>query len=106
MLRYNNIFALNRMVVFLLLVVPAHLSLHAQSDSKAAALFEAGKYDEAKTMYETMLRRSPRNLLYTYRYARCLQETGDHEAALGYFDKTKKKYVLSYEISKKYLLVL
>ena len=96
MLRYNNIFAINRMLVFLLLVMPAHLSLQAQSDSKAAALFEAGKYDEAKEMYENMLRRSPKNLLYTYRYARCLQETGDHEAALGYFAKTKKKYVLSY----------
>ena len=91
----NNIFTLKRMLIGLLLLMPASLSLQAQ-DAKAAALFEAGRYEEAKSMYEKMLRKSPKNLLYTYRYARCLQETGSHEEALAYFVKTRKKYVLSY----------
>jgi tetratricopeptide (TPR) repeat protein len=72
------------------------LPLAAQSDFKANALFEEGRYEEAKTAYAALLKRSPRSVLYAYRYARCAQETGDHRTAVEYFRNTGKKYVLTY----------
>ena len=68
----------------------------AQSEGKASALFEDGKYEEAKQIYEKLLRKSPKSVLYAYRYARCAQETGDHETAIKHFAKTGKRYVLTY----------
>ncbi len=68
----------------------------AQSPERANRLFEAGKYEEALQQYQLLLRRNPRNVLYAYRTARCLQENGQWEEALPLFAKTGKKYVLTY----------
>jgi len=95
MLQSNNILARFR-IVAALLVLQICVPLSAQTEGKASALFEAGQYEEAKQIYEKLLRKSPKNVLYSYRYARCAQETGDHMTALEHFAKTGKKYVLTY----------
>ena len=79
---------------FLLLLIS--LNGWAQSPDKANRLFEKGQYEEALSQYEVLLKRSPSNLLYTYRKARCLQEVGQYTEALPLFAKTEKKYPLTY----------
>ena len=72
------------------------LSVSAQSADKANRLFEKGQYEDALKQYELLLKRNPKNILYTYRTARCLQELGKYSEALPLFAKTGKKYPLTY----------
>ena len=86
---------MRQFVTFLLLIFTA-LSALAQSAAKADALFENGDYTGAFTIYEALVGKSPKNLLYNYRMARCLQETSRPAEALPYFARTGQKYVLTY----------
>lgn len=52
-------------------------SLCAQSRTAAKKLFDAGKYAEAKPMFEKLLKGNPKNGEYNYWYAVCCVETGD-----------------------------
>ena len=87
----------SKSLVILCLLLAGFLNMAmAQSPERANRLFESGNYKEALQQYQILLRRSPRNLLYAYRTARCLQENGQWEEALPLFAKTGKKYVLTY----------
>lgn len=70
------------------------VQVHGQSADKAAQLFENGQYAEAKVIYEQLLARSPKNTLFTYRYARCLQELGEDWQAIDYFRQAGDRYTL------------
>lgn len=65
-----------------------------QSAAKADALFGDGDYVQAGKLYGQLVRQSPKNALYTYRYARCLQETGNHWEAIDYFHQSGERFVL------------
>lgn len=69
--------------------------LFAQSSDKAQQLFEKGQYAEAKAIYERLLKSNSKYPLYNYRLARCLQETGDHRAAIEYFQRAGSRYELT-----------
>ncbi len=49
----------------------------AQSRNVARKLFQQKKYDEAKPMFQKLLKRYPQNAEYNYWYAVCCIETGD-----------------------------
>lgn len=65
-----------------------------QSAKQADDLFNAHAYAEARTIYESLLRKQPTNQLYLYRAARCAQESGDLAAAETLFIKAGTKYPL------------
>ena len=68
--------------------------LSAQSAKKAEMLFTQDKnYSAAKQEYQLLLKASPNNTLYLYRYARCAQETGDLQTAAIYFEKSMDKVI-------------
>ncbi len=81
--------------IYILLLIFS-LSSFAQSPEKANNLFESGKYEEALVKYEKLYKKNPRNILYTYRLARCYQENSQWDKAIPLFDKTGKKYPLTY----------
>lgn len=71
--------------------------LSAQSAKKAEMLFTQDKnYSAAKQEYQLLLKASPNNTLYLYRYARCAQETGDLQTAAIYFEKAGDRYPLKH----------
>jgi len=70
--------------------------LSAQLVNTAENQFNEGQYAEALLSYEKLLKQSPSSTLYLYRYARCLQETGDFQTAIEYFTKAGDKYKLKY----------
>lgn len=71
--------------------------LSAQSAKKAEMLFTQEKdYYAAKQEYQLLLKTSPNNTLYLYRYARCAQETGDLHTAATYFEKAGDRYPLKH----------
>lgn len=85
---------------FLVILISALvvISTYAQPAAQANSLFENGNYAEALAIYEQLAHKSPKNLFYTYRYARCLQETGQHSQAISRFSQTGvgQKYPLSF----------
>ncbi len=83
---------MKRVLILGLLCLP--VMLHAQSASSADRLFLDEKYDEAQEQYGLLLRQSPKNALYLYRYARCAQELGDDATAVRYFVAAGTKYSL------------
>ncbi len=66
----------------------------AQSAAKADELFQQRHYAEALTQYEGLVKANPKNQLYLYRYARCLQETGRTDEACLWFERAGEKYPL------------
>ena len=71
--------------------------LSAQSAKKAEMLFTQEKdYYAAKQEYQLLLKTSPNNTLYLYRYARCAQETGDLHTAATYCEKAGDRYPLKH----------
>ena len=83
---------MKRVLIFGLLCLP--VMLHAQSASSADRLFQDENYAEAQGQYEQLLRQSPKNALYLYRYARCAQILGDDATAVRYFVAAGTKYSL------------
>ncbi len=66
----------------------------AQNATQADKLFSEQQYAEAQVAYHTLLKRSPKNVLYLYRYARCAQELQQDSVAIEYFLKAGDKYAL------------
>lgn len=62
---------------FILFFAMLALIAAAQSRDKAKKLFNSGKFEEAKPMFQKLLKGSPRNSEYNYWYAACCIETGD-----------------------------
>lgn len=64
------------------------------SASQAQQLFENKQYSQAEEVYLQLIKRQPENPLYLYRYARCLQERGDFQEAIRYFERAGERYPL------------
>lgn len=80
--------------IFIFFFALLSLSVYSQSADKAAKLFSEGAYQEAQAVYAQLLKKSPKNQLYLYRYARCADELGQKDAAIEYFEKAGDKYAL------------
>jgi tetratricopeptide (TPR) repeat protein len=59
-------------------------SLFAQSLEQAKRLYTAGRYAEARPVFEKLARQSPNNASYNHWYGVCCFETGDMEMAEPY----------------------
>lgn len=70
------------------------LPVFAQSSEKAQKLFYDQQYEEAREIYGALLRKSPKNVLNNYRYARCCYELGDVEQAIKHFEIAGERYPL------------
>ena len=66
----------------------------SQSAARADELFASQQYKESLAIYESLHRSYPQNQLYTYRMARCLQETGKTEASIAMFEEAGERYAL------------
>ena len=62
-------------IVILLLLFAGEVT--AQNKNTARKLFQQGKYEEAKPMFQKLLKKYPQNSEYNYWYAVCCYETGD-----------------------------
>jgi len=83
-------------ILVILFIFIGLLNVSAQSVNTAENQFNDGQYTEALHSYEKLLKQSPSSILYLYRYARCLQETGDYYTAINYFKKAGDKYKLKH----------
>lgn len=68
----NNIFAF---FIFSLIYVSSAYSQNTKANGRA--LFNEGRYEEAKPVFEYLLKRAPKNAEYNYWYAACCYETND-----------------------------
>jgi len=68
--------------------------IYSQSISEGEALFNSKQYVRARTVYEELLKKKPRDGLYNYRFARCCYELNDAENAITHFEQAGIKYPL------------
>jgi tetratricopeptide (TPR) repeat protein len=68
-------------------------SLWAQAD-KATQLLQNGAYQEAKPLYQKLVKQSPSNANYNYGYGVCCYETGEADAALVYLKRSADRKVI------------
>ena len=86
---------MSRTVTYLTtLLLAFSLCAFGQSAKQADELFNARDYEQARAVYDALVRRQPNHPLYLYRAARCAQETGDLKAAEELFIKAGTKYPL------------
>jgi tetratricopeptide (TPR) repeat protein len=67
--------------------------LLAQSLEQARRLYLAGKYDEAKPVFEKLVKQAPNNASYNHWYGVCCFETGDMETAESYLKTAASRRV-------------
>ena len=79
-------------LLFSLLILPVRAA--APNAAKADQYFNEGNYEEALPIYQSLHAATPKNVLYTYRLARCEQETGDEASAITHFEQAGDKYNL------------
>jgi len=85
-----------REILFIICLLISPLAISAQLANKAETQFMEENYTDALASYGELLKQSPSSVLYLYRYARCLQETGDYYTAIEYFNKAGEKYKLKF----------
>jgi len=85
-----------RKKLFILLFLLGAINVSAQLANTAENQFNDSNYAEALVSYEQLLKQNPKSTLYLYRYARCIQETGDWYKAIEYFTKAGDKYKLKH----------
>lgn len=68
---------MRKFLPFIILSVFVLTGTFAQNRNTAKALFNAGNFEEAKPMFESLLKKSPKNSEYNYWYAACCIETND-----------------------------
>ena len=68
---------MRKFLSFIILSVFVLTGTFAQNRNTAKALFNAGNFEEAKPMFESLLKKSPKNSEYNYWYAACCIETND-----------------------------
>ena len=76
---------------------------HSQSLDQARRMYNEGAYEEAKPVFEKLVKQSPNNSSYNLWYGVCCFETGDLEGAEKYLIVANKRKVLE---SYKYLATL
>jgi len=69
-------------------------TLFAQRAADGELFFNNKQYTKAQAVYEGLLKRSPNNSLYNFRYARCSYELKQMETAIKHFEKSGSKYPL------------
>jgi len=69
-------------------------TLFAQRASDGELFFNNKQYTKAQAVYEGLLKRSPNNALYNFRYARCSYELKQMETAIKHFELAGKRYPL------------
>ena len=68
---------MRKFLSFIILSVFVLAGAFAQNRNTAKALFNAGNFEEAKPMFESLLKKNPKNSEYNYWYAACCIETND-----------------------------
>lgn len=76
---------------YLLIVCMIGFAVQAQTKTDAEFFFNNGDYATAKSIYENLLKKKPKDALLNYCYAKCLYSLGDLSAK-DYFDISNKKY--------------
>ena len=68
-------------------------TMYGQSQTQAKKWFAEGEYEKAKPVFAKLIKSNPRNGSLNYWYGVCLNETGEHEAALPYLQKAVERDV-------------
>lgn len=69
----------------------------AQTLTQAKKLFEDGEFEQAKPVFERLVKQSPSNTAYNYWFGACCYETGEKEKAYPYLSKSaKRRYIDAY----------
>ena len=79
---------------FIYIFLLSCVAVFSQTAATADEAFSKKDYANAKSQYESLLQKAPKNQLYLYRYARCCQELGETEQAITYFELAGDKYDL------------
>ncbi|MDO4756567.1 MAG: tetratricopeptide repeat protein, partial [Parabacteroides sp.] len=69
--------------------------LHAQSVTEAKKLYNEGKFEEAKPVFQKLVKQSPSNSSYNQWYGVCCYETGNMEDAEKYLKIANKRKVMN-----------
>lgn len=70
-------------------------TLRAQSLAEAKKLYNEGKYEEAKPVFQKLVKQSPGNSSYNQWYGVCCYETGDLQNAEKYLKVAQKRKVMN-----------
>ncbi|MDR0536935.1 MAG: tetratricopeptide repeat protein [Tannerellaceae bacterium] len=71
-------------LIYLLFLLNIANAMNAQSVEQAKKWFSEGKYNEAKPVFEKLVKQAPNNASYHYLYGVCAYKTGECEAAETY----------------------
>ena len=77
--------------IFYLLAWCCISTLSAQTLNQAKKLFENGAYEQAKTAFSKLIKRSPNSAEYNYYYGASLYETGELNKAVPYLEKSARR---------------
>lgn len=66
-------------------------TLSAQTLVQAKKMFENGDFENAKTAFSKLIKRSPNSAEYNYYYGASLYETGELDKSLPYLEKSAKR---------------
>lgn len=92
----KNRFKIYAFSALVYLLTPFSFStLNAQTLAEAKAMFERGKYEQAKPIFERFVRRVPSNGNYNLWYGVCCLRTGDVENAVNHLEIAVKKRIPS-----------
>lgn len=69
-------------------------SVTAQNVEQAKKLFIQGEFEEAKPMFQSLVKKAPSNANYNYWYGACCYETGAKEEAQSYLEKSVARKVI------------
>lgn len=67
--------------------------IQSQNQEKAKKLFSEGNYAEAKPMFESLVKKNPRNGSLNYWYGVCCYETGEADKCLPYLEYAAERKV-------------
>jgi len=76
-------------------LVLCSITLYGQTQAQAKALYEAGKYDEAKVALQKFVKQQPGNGNYALWYGVSCLKTGDTQLAVKYLETAVKKRIPS-----------
>lgn len=81
-------------VLLIFFAIPQVIFAALPTPQAGDALFQDGRYSEALTLYSSLHHSYPKNVLYTYRLARCEQEEGMTDEAILHFEQAGSKFNL------------
>ena len=68
---------MKRIIAIYILLLASVAPLFAQSRDAMKKMFDEGRFEESKPLFEKLLAKNPKNSEYNYWYAACCLETGD-----------------------------